>query len=249
MNMFLYKMYEFTVIKKIYLLQVIPNVLGALYKAIGLRGILLGAAICMIITIPIAIFLRTITVEQLALLEKQLKQAQAPPPPPKEANEEAQNKEEIELVDHTNKDGEKTDPDAITPEPVVVDEEKNGSTDADKKKEGLNDMGAQEKLLAPAPNTPQTNSGPAAPAVVEVKKKKGNSLIAAFAYFKHMPPLFKNPTFLIHATHFAVMFCVEMIFMSVTFDSFLKVRVPRPLSQFCSRDAKRYTRTCTVAAV
>ena len=174
---------------------------------LGLRWILLGSGLCMLITIPVAFFLRTITMEQLAQLDEQLKKAQA---------EEKAREEAIELGALENKEGEQTkeDPDAIAPEPVVVGT--NGASEGEKK-DGTNDLEAREKFLTPAPTQPQ-------PATPVVEKKKGSNIAAAFAYFKHMPSLFKNPVYLIHALHFSVMMCVDIIFMSVTFDSFLKVR-------------------------
>ena len=174
---------------------------------LGLRWILLGSGLCMLITIPIAFLLRTITMEQLTQLDVQLKKAQA------EEKEEKEKKEAIELGSLKEGEEKKEDPDAITSEPEVVGT--NGASEGEKK-DGTNDLETREKLLTPAPAQPQP-----APPVVE--KKKGSDIAAAFAYFKLMPSLFKNPVYLIHALHFAVMMCVDMIFMSVTFDSFLKV--------------------------
>ena len=183
----------------------VPSLARAGRQYGGLFWILNGAGLCMLITIPIALFLRTITMDQLTQLDALLKKQQA---------EEKAKEEAVELGKLESKEGElkKDDPDAITSEPEVV--ETNGANDGEKK-DG-NDLETREKLLTPAPAPP-----PPAPPVVQ--QKKGSNIAAAFAYFKLMPSLFKNPVYLIHALHFSVMMCVDMIFMSITFDSFLKV--------------------------
>ena len=183
---------------------------------------MLLAGLFVAVTVPIGIiFLRPITLEQLHLLEAERKKEAAA----KEKEKEQQ--QTIELGPVTNNEGEQkkeadTDADAITSEPkVVTSDDTNGAADGEKKKEGTNDLEAREKLLVPAPGQPQ-----ATPAVeVKEEKKKSCDIAAAFAYFNHFPSLFQNPTYLIHALHFAVIMTVDNIFLSITFDSFFKVNV------------------------
>ena len=91
------------------------------------------------------------------------------------------------------------------------------------------DKGSFEKPLTTSPMQSQASYGQTSvtqkPEVVDMKKeepKKKSNIAAAFAYFKNMPPLFKNPTYLIHALHFAVIMSVDLVLLSVSFDSFTK---------------------------
>lgn len=143
----------------------------------------------MTLTIPFGFFLRLITHDQLAALDKHFKKLQeASSAPAKPAEKE----EEVELMPMKNNfDEKKNDPESINTQPVVV---------------GGNGASAPEKEVEST----------------EEKKKKRN-VTAAFAYFKQMPSLFMNPTFLLHAVHFAVIMGVEMLFVSVSFDSFISI--------------------------
>ena len=211
--------------------QIIPNVLDWLIDRIGgvegMKWSMLLAGVFVAITVPIGIiFLRPITLEQLHLVEAERKKEAAA----KEKEQEQEKVQQtIELGTVTNNEGEQKketdtdhDPDAITSEPkVVTSDDTNGGADGEKKKDGENDLEARQKLLAPAPEQPL-----ATPAVeVKEEKKKSCDIAAAFAYFLHFPSLFQNPTYLIHALHFAVIMTVDNIFLSITFDSFLKVSV------------------------
>ena len=209
--------------------QIIPNVLKWLINLIGgvegMKWSMLLAGVFVAVTVPIGIiFLRPITLEQLHLVEAERKKEAAAKEKEKEQEKVQQT---IELGTVTNNEGEQkketdTDQDAITSEPkVVTSDDTNGAADGEKKKEGTNDLEAREKLLALEPGQPQ-----ATPAVeVKEEKKKSCDIAAAFAYFLHFPSLFQNPTYLIHALHFAVIMTVDNIFLSITFDSFLKVNV------------------------
>lgn len=209
--------------------QIIPNLLKWANGEVGLRWILIAAGVFVALTIPIALLLRPITMEQLHLLEEHRK---------KEAAAKAQAQSEasaggaaIELAEQKKDLSDaKADPDAITSEPkVVTSDENNGLSEGEKikEKDGVNDPEVNQNLLTPAPESPQSpypRMEAAEAPVVEVKKeKKKSSIAAALAYFKHMPPLFKKPVYLLHALHFAVIMTIDNIFLSITFDSFLKV--------------------------
>ena len=127
-----------------------------------------------------------------------------------------------------------TGTDAIAPKLVlrIVDGDgANGRTDAAEEYEGLDNTGISINSLAtvPADSKPpilQTNTKQTMKTsdlkVDKALPKKTSNMAAAFAYFKHMPALFKNPTYLIHALHFAVIMGVDFVLLSVSFDSFLK---------------------------
>lgn len=210
-------------------LQIIPSVLRTLLETfkLDLSWVLRCAAVFMTFTIPIGLLLRLITHEQLAQLDAQHKkalEAEAAAAAAKDAN--GAEKEEQELSELPSKDDNAEDTkdappaytEAITPSPVVVSGNVNGESDAEKNK--ANELEQQKKLLSPPPALSEQETGP----VVETKKKP-HSFVAAFAYFKQMPPLFRNPMFLLHAVHFAVIMSVEMLFVSVSFDSFLLVSI------------------------
>ena len=165
----------------------------------------------MTLTIPIGLFLRLITHEQLAALDAQHKKSQQTSTVPATgANNE---EEKVELVVTANKKDEnnfgdsKADPDSITNAPLVV---------------SVDDQSDAKKVTM-ATEQP-VNGQNATPAVEkkEEEKKKSHNFAAAFAYFKLMPALFKNPTVMLHAIHFAVIMSVEMLFMSASFDSFVE---------------------------
>ena len=172
----------------------------------------MATAVIMTLTIPIGLFLRLITHEQLAALDAQHKKSQQTPTVPATgANNE---EEKVELVVTPNKDenilgDSKADPDSITNAPLVV---------------SVDDQSDAKKVtnLLVAPEQP-VNGQNATPAVEkkEEEKKKSHNFAAAFAYFKLMPALFKNPTVMLHAIHFAVIMSVEMLFVSVSYDSFV----------------------------
>lgn len=92
----------------------IPSALRALIGFIGLRWVLLCASVFMAITIPIGLFLRPITMDQLALLDAQLKQQQQQPPPPSERSaEEADGHKNGEAIEF------RTMPNSGSPAPVI----------------------------------------------------------------------------------------------------------------------------------
>ena len=168
-------------------------------KDIGLRVILLSTAAIMTLTIPIGLFLRLITHDQLAALDAQHKKSQQTPTATGANNEE----EKVELV-ATQTDS-KVYPDSITKAPIVVSGE--GPSDA-------------KKAIIAAEQ--QVNGQSATPTGEKKEEtKKTHNFAAAFAYFKHMPALFSNPTVMLHAIHFAVIMSVEMLFVSVSYDSFV----------------------------
>lgn len=193
-------------INKIVLLwpQIIPTALrwATLNPDIGLRWALISAGIIVTLTIPVALLLRPITTEQLHLIEEERKK-EAAAKAQAQAQAQASNAP-IELAEQ------KKDPETATPEPKVV------TTNED----AVNDPAAREKLLTPTgPGAIQSAPAAAAPA----EPKKVSKVAGALAYFKLMPPLFTEPIYLIHAVHFAVIYTLDNIFLTITFDDFTNV--------------------------
>ena len=200
--------------------QIIPNVLKWLMglfndPVVGMKWSMLLAGLFVAITVPIGIiFLRPITLEQLHAVEAERKRKAAEKEKQKEKEQQALELGTVTNAEDEQKKEKEEDPNAITSEPkVVTSDDTIGGADGEKQKDG-----ASEKLLAPV-------QPPAAPAVEVKEKKKGSDIAAAFAYFKHFPSLFQDPTYLIHALHFAAIMTVDNIFLSITFDSFLEVCV------------------------
>ena len=163
----------------------------------------------MALTIPIGLFLRLITHEQLAALDAQHKKSQASSTAAATGANNEEEKAELVAMQNKNENNfgdSKADPDSITKAPLVV------SVD-----------GPPDAKVTPAPELPVNgqNATPAVEIKEEKETKKSDNFTAAFAYFKHMPALFKNPTVMLHAIHFAVIMSVEMLFVSVSFDSFV----------------------------
>lgn len=185
--------------------QIIPTALrwATLNPDIGLRWALISAGIIVTLTIPVALLLRPITTEQLHLIEEERKKEAAAKA---QAQAQASNTAPIELAEQ------KKDPETATPEPKVV------TTNEDV----VNDPAAREKLLTPTgPGAIQ--SAPAAAAAAPAEPKKVSKVAGALAYFKLMPPLFTEPIYLIHAVHFAVIYTLDNIFLTITFDDFTNV--------------------------